>query len=174
VAEAGCPTLLDLFLRGISRVASVRRRSCSHQPETPDAVSSADLAFDQPLISCLSRNLALTWAEIRAPKRRCSRQRHFEGRRHYESGTRNVAIVAHLPGLSIEADDVPFLYSNSALQKLTFEQYAGLTLGAHDREREYAEVKPVFYVSEIETDLDKAPLGYKRCDIWLRRRHFHL
>ena len=23
--------------------------SCSHQPETPDAVSSADLAFDQPL-----------------------------------------------------------------------------------------------------------------------------
>jgi hypothetical protein len=30
-------------------VASVRRRSCSHQPETPDAVSSADLAFDQPL-----------------------------------------------------------------------------------------------------------------------------
>ena len=30
-------------------VARVRRRSCSHHPETPDAVSSADLAFDQPL-----------------------------------------------------------------------------------------------------------------------------
>jgi hypothetical protein len=31
-----------------SPVASVRRRSCSHQPEKSDAVSSADLAFDQP------------------------------------------------------------------------------------------------------------------------------
>src|SRR6516162_11384185 len=31
-----------------SPVAKVRRRSCSHHPETPDAVSSADLAFDQP------------------------------------------------------------------------------------------------------------------------------
>jgi hypothetical protein len=35
--------------RRCSPVASVRRRSCSHHPETPDAVSSADLAFDQPL-----------------------------------------------------------------------------------------------------------------------------
>ena len=35
--------------RRCSPVARVRRRSCSHQPETPDAVSSADLAFDQPL-----------------------------------------------------------------------------------------------------------------------------
>jgi hypothetical protein len=28
----------------------VRRRSCSHQPENTDAVSSADFAFDQPLM----------------------------------------------------------------------------------------------------------------------------
>ena len=51
---------LDSMLKDASRrkfdivmawaiVASVRRRSCSHQPETPDAVSSADFAFDQPL-----------------------------------------------------------------------------------------------------------------------------
>jgi hypothetical protein len=25
-----------------------RRKPCSHHPETPDAVSSADFAFDQP------------------------------------------------------------------------------------------------------------------------------
>jgi hypothetical protein len=31
------------------RLGGVRRRSCSHHPETPDAVSSADFAFDQPL-----------------------------------------------------------------------------------------------------------------------------
>jgi hypothetical protein len=35
--------------RRCSPVASVRRRSCSHQPETLDAVLIADLAFDQPL-----------------------------------------------------------------------------------------------------------------------------
>jgi hypothetical protein len=35
--------------RRCSPVTRVRRRSCSHQPETPDAVSSADFAFDQPL-----------------------------------------------------------------------------------------------------------------------------
>jgi len=39
----------EAHAEALQPVARVRRRSCSHQPETPDAVSSADLAFDQPL-----------------------------------------------------------------------------------------------------------------------------
>jgi hypothetical protein len=69
----------------------------------------------------------------------------------------NVALVAHIPGLSIESDAVPFLYSNSELQKLTFEQYAHLTAADQRREREFLDAKPVFYIAEIAADLDTAP-----------------
>jgi hypothetical protein len=44
-----CLSDLEAHTEALQPCASVRRRSCSHQPETLDAVSSADLAFDQPL-----------------------------------------------------------------------------------------------------------------------------
>jgi hypothetical protein len=56
--------------RRCSPVASVRRRPCSHQPETPDAVSSADLAFDQPLkgVPRSPGKTSASFASWRAPR----------------------------------------------------------------------------------------------------------
>ena len=52
--------------RRCSPVARVRRRSCSHQPETPDAVSSADFAFDY-LLNGVPRSPGKTRPASRAP-----------------------------------------------------------------------------------------------------------
>ena len=59
----------ETHTEALQPVARVRRRSCSHQPETPDAVSSADLAFDQPLKGVLRSpgKTSASFARWRAP-----------------------------------------------------------------------------------------------------------